>query len=69
MASENERVCEGKTKRGAMCSNAALLGRPYCVYHDTDLPKGERRPVTKWDVAAGRERDSRVHGRRTPGGA
>ena len=58
-----ERLCEGKTTRGGMCRNPALPGRPYCVYHDTDLPPDERRPVTKWDVLLGRKRDPRVRGR------
>jgi hypothetical protein len=57
------RLCEGKTKRGTMCHNPALPGRPYCVYHDTDLPPHERRPVTWRDIALGRERDPRVRGR------
>jgi hypothetical protein len=63
-----QRLCEGKTKRGAMCKNPALPGRPYCVYHDTDLPPDERRPRTRWDTASGRQRDPRISGRRVQGG-
>jgi len=62
------RLCEGKTKKGKMCRNPALPGRPYCVYHDTDLPPGERRPQTRWDIAMGKQRDPRIRGRKVQGG-
>jgi hypothetical protein len=58
------RLCEGKTTKGRMCRNEALPGRPYCVYHDPDIPPSERRPMTRRDAVLGRKRDPRIHGRK-----